>query len=113
MVLSFAAGIGAVGYYFYQDHRQDQWLALIRTIDITDGSTLRRQLAKGEISREDLPDALLFCVQNGLTQGVKSLIDAGAEVNVRDARGITVVELARRNGQSEIAQMLVKAGATN
>ena len=42
---------------------------------------------------------------------VKTLIDAGANANAKDKNGKTAPMYARENGHSEIADMLIEAGA--
>ena len=42
---------------------------------------------------------------------VKDLIDRGADVNVKSAKGDTALDLARRHGQTPVVEMLIKSGA--
>jgi hypothetical protein len=42
---------------------------------------------------------------------VKDLIDRGADVNVKSAKGDTALDLARRHGQTTMVETLVKSGA--
>lgn len=42
---------------------------------------------------------------------VKTLVDAGAKVNIADNDGVTSLQHARKKGLNEIVQILIKAGA--
>ncbi|KAH9066462.1 L-asparaginase [Lactarius vividus] len=48
---------------------------------------------------------------NGGVQGVRTLLEAGALVHLRDSLGHTALYYAARQGQDEIVSMLVSAGA--
>ncbi len=56
--------------------------------------------------------ALLFeAARLGRTDLISALIEAGEDVNVRDARGDTPLMIATRNAQSDAARVLIAAGA--
>ncbi len=47
--------------------------------------------------------------QEGHTEGVKLLLDKGADVNVADSKGNTALIVASFNGHEEIAKLLLDA----
>lgn len=55
--------------------------------------------------------ALLFAVREGHMETVKTLIDAGADINVVDNEGSNALVLATLNGHLDIAGLLLEAGA--
>ena len=54
---------------------------------------------------------LIFALVRNQLRAIPLLVEGGADVNARDARGFTVLELARRTGFRDIAQYLIDAGA--
>ena len=56
--------------------------------------------------------ALSWASYGGKTECVKLLIDAGADLNVRDKEGITALYLASYYGNTECVKLLRDAGAT-
>ena len=54
---------------------------------------------------------LLISVRANNHRLARHLIDQGADVNVRDAKGISALELARANGYDALAQRLRRSGA--
>ena len=53
----------------------------------------------------------MFAAKNGHTESLKTLIEAGADVNAEDKYGNTALSYARGNGYTEIADLLKEAGA--
>jgi ankyrin repeat protein len=49
--------------------------------------------------------------ETGSVESIKLLLKAGADVNSRAPTGDTALQLARRRGNTEIVDLLVKAGA--
>ena len=54
---------------------------------------------------------LMTATEVGRVEIVKALLDAGADVNMRVKNGHTALSIAKQKGFSDIAQMLVAAGA--
>src|SRR5204863_8355 len=55
---------------------------------------------------------LHFAIDRGRSAKiVKILLDAGADPNAADAKGVTPYAMARRHGRGEIAELLLKYGA--
>jgi ankyrin repeat protein len=54
---------------------------------------------------------LLFAARQGSVDGARSLIEAGADLNLADPEGITPLVLAIRNGHYALAALLVEKGA--
>ena len=55
--------------------------------------------------------ALLLAVHAGRADEVRSLLDAGADVNAADADGITPLMATAMNGNLSLARLLLSAGA--
>jgi len=55
--------------------------------------------------------ALTYAARRGHTDAVRFLINAGANVNVRDNRGETALMYAAFSGHTDIARLLIQAGA--
>ena len=53
----------------------------------------------------------MLAAENGHSDTVKTLLDAGADVNARAKDGVTALMRAEHEGHSEIIQLLKKAGA--
>src|SRR4051812_33634710 len=60
---------------------------------------------------QDTPSTLADAVLYGRPSAVQTLIAGGANVNERDAGGMTPLMIAASQGQTAIARMLVTAGA--
>ena len=60
---------------------------------------------------ESSSELLIQSVREGNIEAVKQHLAAGADVNVKDARGMTPLHLATSNGQKEIVEPLIAAGA--
>jgi len=60
---------------------------------------------------ESSSELLIQSVREGNVEAVKQHLAAGADVNVKDARGMTPLHLATSNGQKEIVEPLIAAGA--
>jgi uncharacterized protein len=55
--------------------------------------------------------SLMYACLSGSAQCVKLLVQAGAEVNVRDCHGMTALMMAAVTGETDMVRCLVKAGA--
>lgn len=55
---------------------------------------------------------LMFAAQHGHDGIVRSLLEAGAEVNARGDHGLTALGFAKQNGHRKTRKILEKAGAT-
>ena len=55
--------------------------------------------------------ALMFAAQNGHKNLVKTLLEAGADVNGRSQEGQTALSLARTRRRFSVMRLLVGAGA--
>ena len=64
-------------------------------------------LAAGAGINEDL----LTAIQKGDIEKVSSLIEKGADVNVRDTDGVTALILASQFGYADIVKLLIDNGA--
>ena len=62
------------------------------------------------LALQDAPSALADAVLYGRANLVQTLIAGGANVNERDATGMTPLMVAAAQGQTAIARMLVAAG---
>ncbi|EOD11991.1 hypothetical protein EMIHUDRAFT_62696, partial [Emiliania huxleyi CCMP1516] len=63
------------------------------------------------VDAEDLTRRLTLAVEAGHESLVRLLLDAGADVNRRNTRGVTPLYSAARAGRREIAASLLGAGA--
>ena len=54
----------------------------------------------------------MFAAQHGHDGIVRSLLEAGAEVNARGDHGLTALGFAKQNGHRKTRKILEKAGAT-
>jgi len=61
--------------------------------------------------RQDVNTQLLEAAKSGQSEQVKSLLDAGADVKVRDNRGQTPLMIAAEEDQTQIVELLKQAGA--
>ncbi len=55
--------------------------------------------------------ALMFAAQDGLTEAIKTLVQAGAMLETKNNKGNTPLLLAALNGHSEAVKALIQAGA--
>lgn len=74
-----------------------------------------RELVKAGARIEDPIDQfgttpLMHAVRNGKAETVQALLDLGAQVNAKDTSGKTALARAREEGNSEVIEILVKAG---
>ena len=53
----------------------------------------------------------MFAAYEGRTETVKTLIDAGADVNAKHNKGRTTLMVAAKKGHTEIMEILKQAGA--
>ena len=60
---------------------------------------------------QELGILVLFAASEGRSEIVKALIDAGADVNVKNKKGQTALIVATREGRSEVVKILLAAGA--
>ena len=58
-----------------------------------------------------MPEYLLDAVTAGDVEGVRKLLAAGADCNVRNAAGATALMLAAHAGRLELVKLLIDAGA--
>ena len=70
---------------------------------------LALSLALGGCARKK--DALLDAAQDGDTNTVKSLLDAGGDVNLKDETGRTLLMYATLKNHKEVVQVLLDKGA--
>jgi ankyrin repeat protein len=73
------------------------------------GAALAFLLLSGALSTGDR--ALLDAVRGGDLRTVRSLLGAGADPNTASGDGLTALHLAGQNGATDIAQVLIAAGA--
>ncbi|HEY9666579.1 MAG TPA: ankyrin repeat domain-containing protein, partial [Coleofasciculaceae cyanobacterium] len=55
--------------------------------------------------------ALMWSAHRGYTEAVQLLLDAGADVTVKNRGGYTALMIAEFNGYPEVVQLLKVAGA--
>ena len=55
--------------------------------------------------------ALMMAADEGHIESVRTLLDAGADVNEKNNNDYTALMLAKEQGHTEIAEILRKAGA--
>jgi Ankyrin repeats (3 copies) len=87
--------------------------ALFAAIRNKDAAALQQALNEGadkNTKRGGTP-AITLCVQAGQADMVQLLVNAAADVNAADAQGITPLAHARERGLTQIASILLKAGA--
>jgi len=61
---------------------------------------------------KDILSDQVFLKLHNLYVGIfKLILDKGADVNVKDAEGYSILKIAKKNGQTEIMEILNKAGA--
>jgi len=63
-------------------------------------------------TRDILPEAAADLARQGKAAELSALLKAGLEVNLRDAKGNTLLMLASYHGKTETVVMLLKARAT-
>ena len=66
---------------------------------------------KVQKAREKNPEMIFNYVRNNNIEGVKRLIQAGADVDIQDNYGETPLFIASNKGYLEIVQILIQAGA--
>jgi Ankyrin repeats (3 copies) len=87
--------------------------ALFAAIRNKDAAALQQALNEGadkNTKRNGTP-VITLCVQAGQADMVQLLVNAAADVNAADAQGITPLAHARERGLTQIASILLKAGA--
>jgi uncharacterized protein len=67
--------------------------------------------AGDEGSPRPAPDALVRAAERGDVEAIRDLLERGAEVDVRDARGRTAVTAAALAGRRDAVRALIAAGA--
>ena len=76
------------------------------------GHTEIAELLQKHGAKEEAPKTLLHrAVTKGDIEQVKSIIEKGADVNLRDKNGQTPLHLSARQGQRDIAELLLTNGA--
>ena len=60
---------------------------------------------------QDINSQLIEAAKKGDTVSIKTLLDAGADVNAKNGNGFTALMWAAGRGHTEIAQALLDAGA--
>ena len=55
--------------------------------------------------------ALIYASAKGHTEALKTLVEAGADVNVKSQDGVTILMIASGKGHTEIVESLLEAGA--
>jgi ankyrin repeat protein len=88
--------------------------SLIKAAAYDNHTTAKKFLEKGANvnARGNLDwTPLLFAVHNENLRSVKMYLGAGADPNVKDATGQTVLQLARLRNNATIADLLIAAGA--
>ena len=89
---------------FYQTRlRGDQLSAVVRAL-LRNGATPNEEISKGHRS-------LHLAVRAGLEEVVKVLIDAGAEMDVKDRSGLTPFQVAVQQENGVLADFLLSKGA--
>lgn len=63
-------------------------------------------------TRDILPEAAAELARQGKTAELSALLKQGLDVNLRDAKGNTLLMIAAYQGRVETVAMLLKAGAT-
>lgn len=63
------------------------------------------------MTQGELNEQLIRTARSGDTAGVRSAIDAGADVNIQDDLGRTALIYAAREGCSEVLKLLLERGA--
>src|SRR5688500_649330 len=65
------------------------------------------------LSKQAISDQLITASGNGDMERLKTLLEAGANPDHKNASGLTALNNARLNGRADIAEFLVKSGAKN
>lgn len=99
------SGQSALMEVFHRDNDSEKIVEIV-TMLITAGADLN-------LVNDHYESALVYAVQSGLVQGVKILLDAGAEPNLErpDGRNPAVLSVAVTK-QKEVFDLLIAAGAT-
>ncbi len=63
-------------------------------------------------SNDDGLTPLMAAVKKGHRECIKALVDAGADLKVRDAKGMSLIQLATQSKQPTVAEYLKTLGAT-
>src|SRR5260221_619896 len=79
------------------------------------GDAVMLRLLLGRGARTDAVSGqapLLMAAANEHTETVRALVEAGADVNIRDENGVTALLVAAVNGQADMGKVLLDAHAT-
>ena len=68
-------------------------------------------LARPALAQSAVPPALVAAAERGDVSSLRRLLDAGADVNERDARGRNAVLAATQGGHEAAARLLIERGA--
>ena len=63
-------------------------------------------------SNKPLPNTAADLARNGDAAGLATMLGQGLEVDLRDAKGNTLLMLASYHGRAEVVKLLLKSGAT-
>ena len=63
-------------------------------------------------NKSTLPDAAADFARNGDAAGLATMLGKGLGVDLRDAKGNTLLMLASYHGRTEVVKLLLKSGAT-
>jgi len=64
-----------------------------------------------EVVEKELSKEITEYARDGDIEGVRSLIDQGADPNTQDKKGMTALLYAARGGHTEVAELLISKGA--
>ena len=87
------------------------WMILILSTLIIDISCVTTEQEPILIDTSKISDDLLRAFQEGNTAEVRTLLDAGTEVNATDGDGFTALMFTSGYGHPEVAKLLIEAGA--
>lgn len=87
------------------------WLATLIVITATCQAAQATQHTDPEVTRQQLQGIFLDAARDGRSDALSAFIEAGYNLETRDARGYSALILAAYHGQEQAVEQLIAAGA--